>query len=104
MAFTPKAASTQRVTVGTSSVAVAVPANTSHVFVYNATPAQILYVEPGVTAAVVPVNGGASGAIPVPAGGLLIDKGMATTINLIASAAATDALVTPGHGDSCSVS
>jgi hypothetical protein len=71
--------------------------------VFNATPANILFIEIGGSAATIPVAGGATGSMPLAGGAgsipLLLEKGNATQISLIASGAATDVYITLGLGD-----
>ena len=99
----PGAVCTYRVTVGTSNVPLTLPARPGTIRVFNNTPANIVYIEVGGTTAVVPTAGGAPGSMPLAGGAgsipLLLEKGNATNINLIASAAATDVYVTLGLGD-----
>ena len=104
-AFSPLmgATSTYRYTIGTSATPVTLPARPGTVRIFNATPANILYIEIGGTAALVPVAGGATGSMPLAGGAgsipLLLEKGNATQLSLIASAAATDVYITLGLGD-----
>ena len=98
MAFTPLTG-TIRTAITTTAAAITCPASAHLVLVTNATTVaagNILYVDINTTA-VIPVSGGATGAVPIlPQQRMLIDKGMATAISLIGSAAATDSLVTFG--------
>jgi hypothetical protein len=98
MAFTPLTG-TIRTTVTTTAAAITCPASAHLVLVTNGSTVaagNILYADINTTA-VIPVNGGATGATPIlPQQRMLIDKGMATTLSLIGSAASTDALVTFG--------
>ena len=103
-AFSPIPGGTYRVTVGTGVTTLTVPAKPNTVRIFNATAANLVYVEPsGLTAAVPAANGGpasfpiAGGAGSIP---VLLEKGDSKVISLIASAAGTDVYVTIGHGDS----
>jgi hypothetical protein len=91
------------VTIGTTNVALNLPARPGTIRVFNNTPANIVYIEIGNQAAVVPVANGAPGSMPLAGGAgsipLLLEKGNATQVNLIASGAATDVYVTMGLGD-----
>jgi hypothetical protein len=104
-AFSPTsgAVSTYRVTVGITSTTLTVPARPSTVRVFNNTPANIVYIEVAGPTAVVPTAGGAPGSMPLAGGAgsipLLLEKGNATQISLIASGAGTDVYVTLGLGD-----
>lgn len=97
-AFTPAASGTYRVTVGTSAVSVTLPARSTTARITNATPANILYVETSGITAVVPTAGSGSGAMPVLGGtaDTIVEKGLGTTMSLIASGAATDVYITVG--------
>jgi hypothetical protein len=102
-AFTPMPLGTYRVTVGTTNVPLTLPTRPGTIRVFNNTPANIVYIDVGGAAALVPVAGGASGSMPLAGGAgsipLLLEKGNATNINLIASGAATDVYITLGLGD-----
>ena len=94
--------STYRVTIGASNTSVTLPARPGTVRIFNATPANILYIEIG-GVATVPAAGSGTGSMPLAGGAgsipLLLEKGNATTIGLIASGAATDVYLTLGLGD-----
>ena len=98
MAFTPVGKST-RTTLTTTAVSITCPATAHLVLVTNGTTVaagNVLYVDIATTA-VIPVNGGATGGVPIlPQQRILFDKGNATTISLIGSAASTDSLVSFG--------
>ena len=104
-AFTPliNNTSTYRYTIGTSATAITLPVRPGTIRIFNATPANIIYVELGGTAATVPVAGGATGSMPLAGGAgsipLLIEKGNTTQLSIIASGAATDVYITMGLGD-----
>jgi len=94
--------STYRVTVGTTNVNVTLPARPGTIRILNATAANIVYVEVGAPATV-PVANGAPGSMPLAGGAgsipLLLEKGSATSIGLIASGVSTDVYITLGLGD-----
>jgi hypothetical protein len=104
-AFSPlsNTSSTYRFTIGTTAVAVTLPARPGTIRVFNATPANIVYIEVGGATALVPVANGATGSMPLAGGAgsipLLIEKGNATQLSLIASGAGTDVYITMGLGD-----
>ena len=100
-AFSPlqNATSTYRFTVGTSTTPVTLPARPGTMRIYNATPANVVYIEIGGATALVPVAGGATGSIPLGGGIMLLEKGNATQVSLIASGAATDVYITLGAGE-----
>lgn len=95
--------STYRFTIGTSATAITLPARPGTIRIFNATPANILYIEIGGSAATVPAAGSGTGSMPLAGGAgsipLLIEKGNATQLSMIASGAATDVYVTMGLGD-----
>lgn len=110
-AFSPQPGLTYRVTVDAAATTLAVPASPDVIRVFNATAANVLYVEPSGATPVVPVaytgvpaTGGTPGSIAVAGGAgslpVLIAKGKSTSIGLIASGANTDVYITLGHGDS----
>lgn len=104
-AFSPlqNTTGTYRFTIGVAATAITLPARPGTIRVFNATPANILFIEIGGTAALVPVAGGATGSMPLAGGAgsipLLLEKGNATQLSLIASGAATDVYITMGLGD-----
>ena len=104
-AFSPilNAGSTYRYTIGTSATAITLPTRPGTIRIFNATPANIVYIEIGGTAALVPVAGGATGSMPLAGGAgsipLLLEKGNTTQLSMIASGAATDVYITMGLGD-----
>ena len=95
--------STLRYTIGTSATAITLPARPGTIRVFNATPANIIYIEIGGSAATVPVANGTAGSMPLAGGAgsipLLLEKGNATQLSIIASGAATDVYITMGLGD-----
>jgi hypothetical protein len=95
--------STYRYTIGTSATAITLPTRPGTIRIFNATPANIVYVELGGSPATIPVANGATGSMPLAGGAgsipLLIEKGNSTQLSLIASAAATDIYITLGLGD-----
>ena len=103
-AFTPvpDAKGTYRVTVGTTAVNVPLPTRPDVVRIFNATTSDIVFIEVGATA-VIPVAGGATGSLPLAGGAgsipILLGKGNATSISLIAQSAGADVYISLGHGD-----
>jgi len=95
--------STTRYTIGTSATAITLPVRPGTIRVFNATPTNIVYIEIGGAAATVPTAGGAAGSMPLAGGAgsipLLLEKGNATQVSMIASGAATDVYITMGLGD-----
>ena len=110
-AFSPNAVGTYRFTVGTTAMTVTLPVRPGTIRVFNNTPANILYIEIGGATAVVPVAAtgigavalAASGSMPLAGGAgsipLLLEKGSAQVISMVASGAATDVYITLGLGD-----
>ena len=104
-AFTPliNNSSTYRFTVGTSATAVTLPTRPGTIRILNATSTSILFVEIGGTAATIPTAGSGTGSMPLAGGAgsvpLLLEKGNATQLSLIASAISTDVYITLGLGD-----
>ena len=95
--------STYRFTIGTTATAVTLPTRPGTIRVFNATPANILYIEIGGAAATIPVAGSGTGSMPLAGGAgsipLLLEKGNATQLSMIASAINTDVYITMGLGD-----
>jgi hypothetical protein len=94
---------TLRYTIGVAATAITLPARPGTIRIFNATPANIVYIEIGGAVATVPVANGASGSMPLAGGAgsipLLLEKGNSTQLSMIASGAATDVYVTLGLGD-----
>jgi hypothetical protein len=110
-AFSPNAVGTYRFTVGATAMTVQLPVRPGTIRVFNNTPANILYIEIGGATALVPVaatgtgnvNLAAAGSMPLAGGAgsipLLLEKGAATQISMVASGASTDVYITLGLGD-----
>jgi len=110
-AFSPTPLGTYQLTVGTTAMTVTLPTRPGTIRILNATAANILYVEIGGNTAAIPVAASGTGqvALSTPgsmalAGGagsipLLLEKGNATQLSLIASGASTSVYVTLGLGD-----
>jgi len=110
-AFSPIPLGTYQFTVGTTAMNITLPTRPGTIRVLNATAANLLYVEIGGNTAAVPGAATGSGAVALGtpgsmalAGGagsipLLLEKGNATQLSMVASAASTQVFITLGLGD-----
>lgn len=103
--FSPNPQATYLCAVGATSTSLALPAKPGTVRVYNGG-SNTVYIEVGAAAATIP-GVGTPGSMPLAAGAgsipLLLEKGLATNINMICAVAGpTNVFVTLGFGDTVS--